>query len=294
MILVTAPTSTVGRDLVENLLAADESLRLVVRDPTHLEATVRERAEIVTGSHGDPNVIDTACRGADAVFWLAPTIHDAPTVAASFADFSRPAAQAFTRHGVGRVVAVSALGRGTPVADRAGLVTASLQMDDLLGAAGVPFRAVACASLMRNFLHQVPAIRQVGALAMTLDPERRGPLVTSRDVAGRCRELLLDESWTGSGEIACLGPEDLSPNQIAAIISTAIGREIAYTQITDEALREQLLSTGHGPAMAQGTVDMSAAKNAGLDAGVKRTAATRNPTTFEQWCGKILAPALMA
>lgn len=50
----------------------------------------------------------------------------------AYTGFTRPAAEALTAHGVGHVVGVSALGRGTPLADRAGLVTASLAMDDLI------------------------------------------------------------------------------------------------------------------------------------------------------------------
>ncbi|MBP2326895.1 hypothetical protein JOF56_007280 [Kibdelosporangium banguiense] len=48
------------------------------------------------------------------------------------------------------VVGVSALGRGTPVGDRAGLVTASLAMDDLIASTGVAYRALACLSSGRR------------------------------------------------------------------------------------------------------------------------------------------------
>jgi hypothetical protein len=44
--------------------------------------------------------------------------------------FTRPAADAFKRHHVGRVVGISALGRGTAAAKHAGLVTESLAMAD--------------------------------------------------------------------------------------------------------------------------------------------------------------------
>ena len=69
--------------------------------------------------------------GVPTVCWLTPADTRAPSVDAAFAGFTRPAAEAFHRHGVGRVVGVSMLGRGTRWAGRAGFVTGSLAMDDL-------------------------------------------------------------------------------------------------------------------------------------------------------------------
>ncbi len=72
MIVITAPTSRIGRQVVDRLLAADASLRVIARDPARLPAAVRDRVEVVSGSHGDPAVVAEAFDGADAVFWLVP------------------------------------------------------------------------------------------------------------------------------------------------------------------------------------------------------------------------------
>lgn len=294
MIAITAPTSTIGRDVVENLLDAEEPLRLLARDPSKLPAEIRERVEVVRGSHGNRSEIERACEGAEAVFWLPPNIPDAPTVEASFAEFAKPACEAFAEQGVERVVGISALGRGTPVADRAGLVTASLEMDDLIAASGVAYRAVVCPSLMRNLLNQVKAIREQRAFFMTIDPDRRQPLVSSRDVAAFCARLLSDDSWEGSGEVPCLGPEDISPNEMAAVISDVLGSEISYRKIPGSALKDRLLGLGYSEAMAQAMVDMFEAKNQGLDNGEPRTEQSTTPTSFRQWCEKILSPLVAA
>ena len=52
MIVVTAPTGNIGRRVMDELLAAGASLRLVLRDATKLSDTVRSRVEVVEGSHG--------------------------------------------------------------------------------------------------------------------------------------------------------------------------------------------------------------------------------------------------
>ncbi|MFG2827704.1 NAD(P)H-binding protein [Streptomyces sp. NPDC048434] len=294
MIVITAPTSTIGRRLVDDLLDRGAPLRLVVRDASRLAPEVRERVEIVEGSHSETAVIDRACEGAAAVFWLAPGEPAAPTAEAAYLDFTRPACEAFARHGVERVVGISALGRGTPMAGQAGLVTASLAMDDLIAASGVAYRAVICPSFMHNLLHQVGAIKAQGMFSMMADPDLKSPTVATRDIAATAARLLLDDAWEGSGQVACLGPEDLSPNEMAQIISEVLGTGVSYRQTPGAALKERLTGFGTTDAMAQAMVDMFDAKNQGLDNAEPRTAESTTPTTFRQWCEEVLKPAVTA
>jgi uncharacterized protein YbjT (DUF2867 family) len=294
MIVITAPTSTIGRVLVDDLLGRGAPLRLVVRDASRLAPGVRERVEVVEGSHGDADVIDRACAGAEAVFWLAPGDPAAASAEAAYVDFTRPACAAFLRHGVGRVVGISALGRGTPLAEHAGLVTASLAMDDLIAASGVAYRAVVCPSFMHNLLHQARAIREEGVFSLMSDPDLKAPAVATRDIAATAARLLLDDSWQGADQVACLGPEDLSPGEMARIISEVLGTRVGYRQVPGAALKERLTGFGTSEAMAQAMVDMFDAKNRGLDNAEPRTAEATTPTTFRQWCEDVLRPAVSA
>ncbi|WP_328314710.1 NAD(P)H-binding protein [Streptomyces sp. NBC_00442] len=294
MYVITAPTSTIGRDVVAGLLDRGTPLRLVVRDAERLAPEVRERVEVVEGSHGDPAVIDRACTGAEAVFWLAPGDSSASSVHAAYVDFTRPACEAFVRHGVRRVVGISALGRGTPQAAHAGPVTASLAMDDLIGASGVPYRAVTCPSFMHNLLHQVGALKEQGMFFLMADPDLKSPMVASRDIAATATRLLLDDSWGGSGEVACLGPEDLTPTDMAETLSDVLGRSIGYRQVPGEALKERLTGFGSSEAMAQAMVDMFDAKNQGMDKAEPRTAESTTATTFRQWCEEAVKPAVLS
>jgi uncharacterized protein YbjT (DUF2867 family) len=291
MIVVTTPAGTIGGQVVTRLLARGAPVRVIVRDPSRLPESVRDRVEVVAGSHGDPDVVGKAFAGADAVFWLAPPNRGAASLESVYAGFTRPACEAFTGQHVGRVVGVSALGRGTAVAGRAGLVTASLAMDDLIAATGVPYRALALPGFMDNVLRQVASIRDQGAFYDTTDPDRKLPTCATRDIAAAATDLLLDGSWTGHGEVPLLGPEDLSGTDQARIMSEVLGRAVRYQQVPLEAFRATLTGHGMSEPMAQGMIDMMAAKAAGLDDAVPRTPATTTPTTFRQWCEDILRPA---
>src|SRR3954470_5044466 len=169
MIVITTPTGAIGRQVVEHILRASEPARLIARDLSKVPSSVRERAEVVPGSHCHPEVLDRAFAGADAVFWLVPPNPRAQSVDDAYVGFTRPAVAAFKKHGVKRVVGISALGRGTAWADRAGLVTASLKMDELIAGGAAAYRAVTNPSFMDNLLRQVEAIRDQGAFYLPID-----------------------------------------------------------------------------------------------------------------------------
>ena len=294
MIVITAPIGNIGHQVVDRVLAGGQPVRVIVRDPARLSAEVRDRVEVVEGSHGDAEVITQALKGADALFWLLPPNRAAASVDDAYAGFTRPAAEAIRGQGVRRVVDVSALGRGTAYADRAGHVTASLAMDDLIAGTGVAFRALAAPTFMDNVLRQVQGIREQGGYADVLPADLVFPTVATRDIAATAARLLLDDTWTGQEEVPLLGPEDLSSNDMVAIMSEVLGTPVRFRQSTPADIKERLLGLGASEAMAQGMQDMAIAKGNGLDLGVTRTPqhAIDTPTTFRQWCQDVLEPAV--
>jgi uncharacterized protein YbjT (DUF2867 family) len=294
MIVITTPTGQIGGQVLENLLGSSESLRVIVRDPSALPTDARARVEVVEGSHGDPAVVNEAFAGADAVFWLAPPDPHAPSVEAAFVGFTRPAAEALKNQGVKRVVGVTALGRGTPWAGRAGYVTGSLAMDDLIASTGVAYRALTNPSFMDNIARQAQAIEQQGMFFSPISGERKLPSVATRDIAAAASRLLLDESWSGVEEVPLLGPEDLSFSDMAEIISEVLGKEVRFVQTTFEAYKERFIGFGMSEAMAQGMTDMAWAKNEGLDNGVTRTPENSTPTSFREWSEAVLKSAVTA
>lgn len=292
MIVVTAPTGRIGSKLLPRLLAAGAPLRLISRHPDTLAPEVREQAEVVTGSHGDRDVVMDALDGADALFWLVLADPQAPSVEAAFTDFTRAAVEAIQKHQVGHVVSISALGRGTPYAGKAGLVTGSLAQDELIAGTGTNHRALTLPGFMDNVLWQLPLIKDQGVFVEAQPADLALPRIATADIASVAASLLLERSWTGSAEVPLLGPEDLSHNDMATIMSEVLERPISYREIPIEAYKSSFLERGFSDAMAQAMVDMAVAKANGLDQGVVRTPQNSSPTSFRQWCEEVLKPAI--
>jgi uncharacterized protein YbjT (DUF2867 family) len=293
MIVVTAPTGIIGHQVLENVLGSKQPIRVIARDPSRLPPHIRERVEVVQGSHGDLDVVNQAFAGADAVFWLVPPDPHAKSVEAAYVDFTRPACQAFKSRDVRRVVGVSALGRGTAVVGHAGLATASLAMDDLIAGSGVSYRALTMPSFMDNLLRQVASIKNQGLFFLPISGDRKLPSCATRDIAAVAARLLLDPSWSGQGHVAVLGPEDLSFDDMAQVMSEVLGKPVRFQQMPGEAFKARLTGFGMSEAMAQGTLDMMVAKNQGLDNAEPRTPESTTPTGFRRWCEEALKPAVL-
>lgn len=296
MIVITTPTGNIGHQVLDNVLTEDQPIRVIARDPSKLPDDVRNRVEVVQGSQGDPRTVARAFDGADTLFWVLPTDYQAASAHEAYVDFTRPAAEAMHSQGIKRVVGVSALGSNTPHAARAGFVTASLAMNDLIASTGVAFRALSMPGFMDNLLRQVQVIKEQGAFFDVVSPDRALPTIATRDIAAVATRLLLDDSWTGQEEVPVLGPEDLSYNDMAAVISEVLGTTVRYRQIPGQAFKDQLINSGMSGSMAEALLEMMVAKDKGLDNGIPRTPrhVIDTPTTLRQWCEEVLKPAVLA
>jgi uncharacterized protein YbjT (DUF2867 family) len=288
MIVVTTPTGSIGSKLVRLLLDAGEPVRVIVRDPQKLAPEIRDRVHAVAGSSDDEDVLRRALDGAESLFHVVPPNFRAPNVTEHYLQFTRPACAAMRRCGVARVVTVSGAGRGAGM--KAGVVTSSFAKDDAFERAGVHVRALWCPGFMENMLREADSIRSQGAFFAPRRADVKAPYVATRDIAASAARLLRDRSWTGTGGLGVLGPEDLSLDDIAAITSEVLGRAVRYQQVPAEAYKAQLLKYGASEDMAQGLIDMYAAKDAGLDNAEPRTVETTTPTAYRRWCAEELKP----
>ena len=292
MIVVTTPTGDIGARVLARVLDAGAEVRVIARDPSRLPDGLRGRVEVIEGSHADPQVIERALAGAERVFWLPPGSPESPSAEAAYVEFSRAFRDALPSSAVTHVVGVSALGRGWP--EPAGLVTASLAMDDRIAATGVGYRALACASLMDNVLRQAVPIRDDGVFHAPTPGDLRLPHVAKADVAAVAARLLLAPDWQGVEEVPLLGPEDLAFDEMAAILSGVLGRPVRFREMPMDRFEEMMRAIGASDGMARSYVEMLAAKNEGMDMMTRPAGRGETPTTFRAWCEAELRPAIAA
>ncbi|WP_329118223.1 NAD(P)H-binding protein [Streptomyces sp. NBC_01465] len=294
MIVVTTPTGQIGREVLNGLLAAPDhtgGIRVIARDPDRLPARVRERVEVVRGSHADPATLKEACEGADRVFWLVPPSNQVPSIEGHFRAFTDPLREVIADQGIARVVSVSTLGRG--VAKNAGLISASLAMDEGIMATGVHYRALCPPFLMENLLRQTEPIRTAGVISLSAEEDRVLRTCATRDIGAEAARLLLDATWTGQADVPTVGPDDLSPAGMAAVIGEVLGRTVRMQRSTSAEDKAMMLRYGASEAWAQGLADMvDALDEQGFYGAVAPSTPDVAPTGFRQWCEEVLRPAV--
>lgn len=291
MIVITAPTGQIGSQLVRRLLDQGSSVRIIARDASRVDPTAREQVEIVEGRHDDPAVLDKALPGAEALFWLVPPNPAAPSTMEHYLSFARVGAAAVARHGVGHVVGVSSAGHGWP--KRAGVLSAAFAMDEELAASGAAYRALSLPFYMENLLRQLPAIRERGEFSLTCAGDQPLATIATRDIAEAALGLLTDVSWTGQANLPLFGPDRLTPEAMARVMSEELGRSVAYRRITVDEYAATLRAHGAGDRMVEAMVDMFAAQDGGIydaDWATAKIAAT----DFRTWCREVLKPAVLA
>ena len=292
MIVVTTPTGHIGSQLVPHLLAAGAPVRVIARKPEKLSAEIQSRVEVVQGSTDDIKVLSHALRDADALFWVVPPPFQHTDLNAYMLHFTKPVCEAITAKSVKRVVAVSSLGRGLA---KSALLLPAFAMDEMIERTGVSYRALWCPGFMENILGQIQPIKHQGTFFGLYRPDVKTPLVATRDIAASAARLLLDETWTGQGGLAVLGPEDLSCNDMAYIMGEVLGKPFRYQQIPPDNYKAQLMQNGASEAMAQGLVDMAAEVNEhGIHNAEPRTPENTTPTTFRAWCDQVLKPSVLS
>ncbi|GAB2592888.1 NAD(P)H-binding protein [Streptomyces capparidis] len=299
MIVVTTPTGRIGRQVLDRLLDAPGApdtptgIRVIARDPSRLSPPVRSRVEVVRGSHADPDVLGKACADADRVFWLVPPAPRADSAEGHFRAFTESLCEVIGRGGVERVVGVSTLGRG--IAKDAGLISASLAMDEEIAATGVHYRALCPPFLMENLLGQAESIRDAGVFHLALPPERVLRTCATRDIAATAARLLLDASWTGRNDVPLVGPDDLSPEGMAQVLSEVLHRPVRVRRSGVEDHRAVLLRAGASESWARAHADMMDALAVQDFYGAAQPSTPGSaPTGFRQWCRDVLVPAVAA
>jgi uncharacterized protein YbjT (DUF2867 family) len=290
MIVVTTPTGNIGQNVLRGLLQSNETMRVIVRDPSRLTPEAANRVEVVEGSLDDIGVLQRAFASAETLFWCVPQSNTLTDVREYYLQFARPACEAIRVQGVKRVVAVSSGGCGR--ARNAGPISALHAIEAMIEDTGVAFRALRNGSFMENLLWQVEPIKHQGVFFYPLGGDVKKPTCAARDIATSAVRLLRDHSWTGHGGVGVHGPEDLSFNEMARLMTEVLGKPIRFQEVPGPGYKASLMRHGSSEAFAQSLVEMFAEVGQGLYEAEPRTPETTTPTTFRQWCEEVLRPAV--
>jgi len=236
VMLVTGATSNVGRALVGRLRFSGRAIRAAARDPEGAARSLGVQAAELDWSRQE--TWDRALTDVSHVFVCpAPADVDADKRLNPFVDRMRAS-------GVRHIVLLTM--QGADHADRAALH----KVEQHVIASGVPYTILRPTWFMQNFNPGFlrPMIVERNSLQLPAG-DGETAFIDARDIAHVAAECMLGDSHHGRA-YTLTGPQPLSYDDVADIISKVSGRIVQYVSVSDEAYRDSMVKAGWPEAAA--------------------------------------------
>jgi uncharacterized protein YbjT (DUF2867 family) len=248
VVFVTGATGQQGGAVANRLLTDGWRVRALTRDPGSINARALANAgvEVIAGSLEDHAAIDRCVDGVHGVFSVhpGPLSPDQDEVQAG-----KAITDAAVKYGVTHLVYSSGLG-----ADRGGQST-KWEIEQYIAASDVSATVLRPSSFMENLITQSATVGvHDGALRTAAAPHVRQQFIALDDI-GAAAALALANPGEYRGRTLELVGDALTPPQVAAEISAAVGLDVPYIQRSIEELRRinerfargyELLNSGDG------------------------------------------------
>jgi len=229
MILVTT-AGKVGSEAVRLLRQREMPVRVLVRNRKKAEALAAVGAEIAEGDLEAPRTIDEAMAGITTVVLVSPG------VPAQELNVIHSAVRAGVEHVVKITSDASA---GSPIARRRW----HTEIEVGLAASGLGHTLLRSNAYMQNFLALAPAIAKTGGFGSSTDAGRVG-MIDAGDVGAVAAAIAASPATHRGKTYRLTGPDLLSYSDVAAVLSTVLGRPITYRELSFADDKEAMIRAG--------------------------------------------------
>ena len=271
MILITGASGNVGKAVLKQIAQTGVKVRAGFQDSR--KATAPSGVEIATVDYNQPETLRTALSDVDRVLLIGPPT---PQLVA----LEQKAVDVIADSSVRQLVKLSAMGGRDAIFPRQ-----HAQSEDYIVSTGVPYTFLRPNGFMQNMVnYNAPTINTQNAFYGT-EGDGRVSQIDIRDVAAVAVKVLTEDDHVGKG-YTLTGPEALTNQEVAQILSHSLGRDVRYINLTPEQLRPALLSAGVPEWSADALLDLQRLYREGKAAIVTRDVEQllgRAPTSFTQF-----------
>lgn len=281
LFFISGITGQVGGAAARALLKEGHELRALVRDPAKAASWAEQGVTLIEGGFTDSDAIASVLQGVDGAFLMIPPQHapdanwtEAKAICASYQ-------AALKKHAPGRVVVLSSIGSEQPKG--LGFITATHLLEQALSDLPFPTAFIRAGSFLENYAYTLGAANASGFFDTFFTPtSKRVPMIASADIGNEVARRLTAPAWTGKAVIELGTPA--SPDDIAAVLTEVLGKEVKARSIPREAWTAVLEKMGFGAAGIAGFSEMEDGFNSNWIAfgrpGTEAVAATITPREF--------------
>ncbi len=244
-ILITGATGNIGGELVKQLSAKNIAFKAMVRAKDKAtDLSSNPEVEIIEGDFNDSSSIKKALEGIDTAFLLTNSTEQAEEQQTSFVEAAKKA-------GVKHIVKQSqwAADEHSPVRFLRYHAIVERKIQD----AGIAYTFLRPNLFMQGLLSFKQTIKEQGKFFAAIG-DAKVSIVDVRDIAAVAAEALTSEGH--QNKIYNLtGPEALTHQQMATLLSQALGKPVAFTDVPPDAMLQGLLSAHLPQWMAEGLIE---------------------------------------
>ena len=235
-ILLTDPTGTVGNAVVKQLASSGQNIIRVAVDTKDKVDKLRYADEIADIDYTRPETIDAALNNVNRFFLRIP-----PSV--EMVDISSSLIEEAKKNGIKFIVKLSTMGADLEPGYTSGRL--HRQVEKIVEESGIPYAFLRPNSFMQNFVtRSSQTIKNQNAFYL---PAGDGKIsfVDARDVAAVAVEVLTNNGSQHLNKVYDItGPQALSHDQVAEILSEETDRRISYVDISEEVARNEMKKMG--------------------------------------------------
>jgi len=232
-IVVTGASGTIGRDVVQGLVARRAPVVALVHTAQKAAPLEALGARAVTGSFEDRASLEKAFADADTVVLITPAN-------ARAAEQTGDAIAAAKQAGVRKIVRISAV-KAAPDGPTDNTRQHG-RTEAILKASGLTYVILRPQLFDQNLLGSLGTIRSEGRLYFGVGDGRMG-MVDTRDVAEAAVVAATSDAFDGQ-TLELTGPASIDYQAVAAAIGRGLGREVSYVAVPPAAAAEAMRAMG--------------------------------------------------
>lgn len=292
MYVITGASGNTGSVVARRLLDSGKQVRVIGRNPDHLQEFTNRGAEAAITDVTDAAKLARAFHGAEAVYAMIPPNPAEADIYGYDERITTALVSALANAEVKHVVNLSSI--GADKSSGTGLVVGLYRLEEALNSvAGLNVLHLRAGYFMENTVVQTGIIHAMGSTAGPLRADLKLPMIACRDIGALAAEALQRLDFSGHQARELLGQRDISYGEATSVIGQAIGQPgLKYTQLPDDQLRPALAKLGMSSNFMDLLLEMSAALNSGFMRALEpRTPQNTTPTSFESFVAEKFVPA---
>src|SRR5260370_4685475 len=241
MYAITGITGQLGGVIGRLRRDARQPVRAVLRSGSKGKAWTERGCEVALATIENAASLAAAFRGAEAVFVLVPPNFDTQPCFPEARASGKTLRSALETARPTRVVYLSTIGAQT---SRPNLLSQHSLIEQVLKELTIPITFLRPAWFMENCRGDVGPAREHGVIPSFLQPlDKPVPMVATADI-GKRAAVLQPEPWNGHRVVELEGPHRVTPNEIAAAFTKALGRSVRMQIVPRDAWEGLFRSQG--------------------------------------------------